>query len=91
MRKYIFTFLFTALFFSNAAYADSCPSDTAWKYESCKPGYYLSGGDCVACPAGTGVTTVDKNKGGITSCYTSTGGTDSTGTFEYTQPCYYSN
>lgn len=75
---------------SSTAWAANCPS-ASWYYESCKPGYYLSGGNCIACPAAAGVTTVDKNTGGITSCYTSTGGTDSTGTFEYTGNCYYSN
>ncbi len=58
----------------------------------CDVGYYGTPTErkqtCTQCPdngstAGTGATSV-------TECYV-TSGTDSTGTFEYTQPCYYSN
>lgn len=64
-------------------------------YTSCKPGYYLSDGDCKRCPSSGGVygTTADKNTGGITSCYIPSGNSfsDSTGSGTYTGNCYYSN
>lgn len=58
-------------------------------YTSCKPGYYLSGTLCVVCPDGG--TSADKNKNGIGACYLPTGSSfsDSTGSGEYTNNCYY--
>ena len=62
-------------------------------YNSCKPGYYLDSGDCVRCPSSGGVygTTVDKNTGGITSCYIPSGNSfsDTSGSGVYASDCYY--
>ena len=69
--------------------------ETGTVYTACKPGYYLDSGDCVRCPSSGGVygTTVDKNTGGITSCYIPSGNSfsDSSGSGTYSGNCYYSN
>lgn len=80
----------------------ACTENSAVKeYTSCKPGYYydssLLGTSCTRCPAldGTDIrgTTVDKNTGGVTSCYLPAGttGSDDTGTFKYASDCPYTN
>ncbi len=67
-------------------------------YSSCKPGYYLTeegqlagsnSNFCRACPSSG--TSADKNATGITECYLPSGttGSDATGTYEYTNDCYY--
>lgn len=94
MRKFILLPLSGTLciLFSSYAYAE-CTTG-AKTYTACKPGYYLSYGDCVRCPSSGGVygTTVDNNTGGITSCYLPSGttGSDSTGSYTITGSCYYS-
>lgn len=87
-RFFIFAILTLMEYTANAA----C-TQTGTIYTSCKPGYYLFGADCIRCPSSGGVygTTVDKNTGDITSCYLQNGttGSDATGTWQYTQDCYY--
>ncbi len=90
MKQIFFIFIILIMpAISNAA----CEA-TDKTYTSCKPGYYLSSGTCVRCPASGGVygTSADKNTGGITSCYILSGntGSDSSGSFKYTGNCYYS-
>lgn len=89
MKKVCLFSIVVAAFITNGAYADCTVSGT--KYYACKPGYYLSSGNCVRCP--NSGTTVDNNTGGITSCYIPSGttGSDGTGSFKYTSNCYYSN
>ena len=53
----------------------------------CNAGDYYIGGFCRACPS-PGTSAGGLN--GITSCYV-TGGSDTTGSYSYTQNCYYSN
>ncbi|HIS70872.1 MAG TPA: hypothetical protein IAD02_02680 [Candidatus Enterousia intestinigallinarum] len=71
--------------------ANAACTVTGTVYSSCKPGYYLSSNNCIACP--NGGTSADKNSGGITDCYLPSGttGSDSTGNFTYTADCHYSN
>lgn len=75
--------------------ANAACTATTKTYTACKPGYYLSSGDCVRCPSSGGVygTTADNNTGDITSCYlpSGTSGSDTSGSFTYTGNCYYSN
>lgn len=93
MKKILFCAAIAAIFDINVARA-ACTANTT-KYYACKPGYYLSSGNCYRCPSSGGVygTTVDNNTGGITSCYipSGTGGSDSTGSFTYTGHCYCSH
>lgn len=91
MKHFIFiTFFF---FFTGHALADCVLLGTI--YVSCKPGYYLSSDDCIRCPSSDGIygTTEDYNTGDITSCYiqSGTGGIDDTGSWVYTENCYYTN
>ena len=90
MRK-IYMALIGMLFIISAQ-ADCAVSSTTY---SCYTGYYLSGTSCVRCPSSGGVygTTVDKNTGGITSCYIPSGTSfsDTSGSGTYTSNCYYSN
>jgi len=61
-------------------------------YTACNAGYYLQTltDSCLSCPD-SGVS-ADDNTGGITDCYLPSGttGSDTTGTYEYTNDCYYS-
>ncbi len=79
------------------AYAGAVRADcvaTTKTYTACKPGYYLSGGDCISCPSSGGVAgrTADNNTGDITSCYIPSGTSfsDGTGSGVYSGNCYYS-
>lgn len=68
-------------------------------YTACKPGYYLTEttelisqttlGTCISCPESG--TSADENSDDITSCYLPSGttGSDITGSYEYTNDCYY--
>ncbi len=70
------------------AYAD-CVATTK-TYSSCNAGYYLSSGDCKACPSpGTSAAGATS----ITECCIPSGttGSDATGTYTYASPCCYSN
>ncbi len=60
-------------------------------YTACKAGYYLENGQCLPCPDGG--TSADRNKTGKTACYLPSGTqkSDSTGDFQYTANCNYSN
>ena len=90
MKKYVII-LFTGLM-CNVAHAECVANSIT--YTSCKSGYYLSNGTCMICPTdGTPLSKAkskDKNTGGITDCYV-TSGKDSTGEYTYTSSCYYSN
>lgn len=94
--KKIFLFTLLYCFACNLANAECVATGTV--YVACKPGYYLSSGNCIRCPSSGGVygTTVDHNTGGITSCYipssTSISFSDSTGsgTYNFQSDCYYS-
>ncbi len=63
-----------------------CTSSTEYR---CGAGYYGYLDNCTACP-GSGTSTAGSN-GAITDCYLPAGttGSDATGTYEYTTPCYY--
>lgn len=92
--KRVFVCLIVSVFYSTVALCDCVSTGTV--YTSCKPGYYLSNGDCIRCPKtsdGVYGTTVDKNTGGKTSCYIASGVemTDTTGTSVFTSKCYYVN
>lgn len=93
MKKIIMCAATIAALSGTSAYA-ACTATTK-TYTACKPGYYLSSGDCLRCPSSGGVygTSADNNTGGITSCYIPSGntGSDTTGSFTYTGNCYYSN
>lgn len=86
--------MLVVIFYTGAIYAE-CKVQTT-TYTSCKPGYYLSSGNCVACPKFTGVTvnitTKDKNTGDATSCYIPSGSefSDFTGSGKFTADCKYS-
>lgn len=82
----MFFLVFCMLLAHVVAYA-ACPTGTK-TYTSCKPGYYLSGGDCILCP-GSG-TSPDRNTGDIRSCYLPAGRyTDTTGTYVTNDNCNY--
>lgn len=94
MYKYfIFMISFAGLFSMSANAA--CVANSK-RYTSCKPGYYLSAQNCYRCPKDntTGVTgtSSDKNTSGLSSCYlpSGTGGTDTSGRWQYTSNCYNS-
>ena len=59
-------------------------------YTACKAGYYLNGVTCYPCVGGG--TSKDKNSSGLSACYLPAGTVDSdiSGTFTYTEDCYYS-
>lgn len=89
--------IFISVFMTSySAYAECVITSTY--YSSCKPGYYLLANDCVRCPlvgtheSGTAVygITVDRNTGGITSCYAPAGPyKNSQGVFQFNGICYY--
>ncbi len=85
MRKAIL--LFIIILTNTSAYA-ACTSEGT-SYYACKPGYYLSGGNCIACPDGG--TSADRNNTGIGACYLPAGttGSDTTGKYSHTADCYY--
>ena len=72
-------------------------SSCTYSITHCADGYYKSGNSCVRCPydsgAGTYGTGGSYNSGGITSCCVASGvtGSDSTGSFVYTNRCCYTN
>lgn len=97
MKKYIFVLVLIAGAHSNSIAAECVALSTTY---SCFTGYYLSGTSCIRCPTigknanGVAVygTTVDRNTGGITSCYAPAGTyQDITGTFTFTSNCSYVN
>ncbi len=71
------------------------------KEYGCTEGYYHSGGaqysdnyTCSLCPTpGTSYAFDEKDTGGITTCYIPAGRTlsDETGSYKFTEDCYYSN
>lgn len=67
---------------------------TGCRQIACPAGQYLNGTACTDCPTGdlAAGTTINitsiKGATKITECH-ATGGTDSTGTYFYTMPCYY--
>lgn len=77
--------------YSAGATCSGCSSYGSCAASSCNAGYYLASGSCTACPTVAGVTTANNNTSGITSCCTTTGGTDTTGTYGYTGSCCYSS
>ena len=93
MKKILFFAAVAIVGIPNMTHAACTANGTT--YYACKPGYYLASGNCVRCPSSGGVygTTPDNNTGGITSCYIPSGnsGSDATGSFTYTENCYYSN
>lgn len=71
--------------------ARPCMGNSVVVYECrryCDKGSYSSGDSCVACPSGG--TTESAGAKDITQCYI-TSGSDSTGTYLYTENCYWSN
>lgn len=67
-----------------------CNSGGIIPMPTCLAGQYLSGGNCVNCPGGgtsNGISTL------ITGCYLpkNKSYSDTSGTYEYTSDCYYSN
>lgn len=88
MRKIL---LIAALFGAAITNAHAECVATTKTYTACKPGYYLTNGNCVACPDGG--TSDDNNNAGITACYLSAGtaSDDNTGEYTYTGDCPYVN
>ncbi len=90
MNKYVIMGLLMCMIVQKNAHAQ-CTETTV--YTACKPGYYLTNGDCVACPIENNIagTTVDKNTGNKTSCHipSGTSATDITGTFTYAGDSYW--
>lgn len=89
MKKFVFCAIMACI--SGAAYGACTTAGTT--YYACKPGYYLSSGNCVRCPSssdGYGTTT-DTNTGGRTSCYVPSGttGSDGSGSYTYMANCHY--
>lgn len=96
----IFFIAIIGVLVTNVSVAE-CISYTGKYYTACKPGYYLQSArihpdgtvsmppSCVACPEPG--TSDDSNTSGITSCYLGPGVQyqDDTGTFEFTEKCYY--
>lgn len=93
MKKYILMSVIAGMLPVIGARAE-CEATTK-TYTACKPGYYLSGGNCLECPSSGGIkgTSADKNNIGITACYIPAGTafSDSGGSGTYTGDCYYSN
>ena len=58
----------------------------AMRCESCGAGTYSPDGECLSCPGGG---TSDAGATDITKCYITSGGTDETGTYTFTDKCYY--
>ncbi|MCM1293947.1 MAG: hypothetical protein NC311_00080 [Muribaculaceae bacterium] len=58
----------------------------------CEKGYYNNNGTCEPCPGG-GTTAVGGSSNAITDCYIPAGtvGSDTTGTYKYTDDCYYTS
>lgn len=100
MKKYFFVCAVMALV-SGADAATTCTVTASGSYMSCKSGYYYdkvfvtdTEKKCYLCPLfkpSVYGESVNKNTEGVTSCYLPAGttGSDSTGTFKYTAPCYY--
>lgn len=91
-------FVIGVLLLISSRNADAACVATDKSYTACKSGYYLTevididsqkSGMCLSCPESG--TSADKNSGSITSCYLPSGttGSDATGTYEYTNDCYY--
>lgn len=96
MKKILLS-IFILVVSMGGAYAVACDSpgatDPSYSYAMCKPGYYLSGVQCVQCPGFGTVAgnSMDKNHGGIDACYISanTSFTDDTGSFKFSSKCNF--
>lgn len=89
MKKLLLVFVYVA--YPVAGYAECVALQTV--YTACKPGYYLSDGQCLQCPPSDSImaTTADKNSGDKTSCFiqSDTNFSDESGYGTYTGNCYY--
>lgn len=91
MKKYVLGLILIGL--TTNVYA-AC-EETNRTYVMCKPGYYLSGTICIACPESSlgETTSADQNMSGVRDCYLPAGTSfsDSTGSGTYSENCHYSN